>query len=175
MGTEVLVGRYLLPGTGASFKNAFRAQKRTTVSGVRACSRRGQRERRNLFLFVWKRYAAVNGSSGARMFARNERSTLFSCAHHDLFHPIASITQTLRRARVIDAPPPAVPAIQRTRIRCTLLTIQRSSLWILYFMIARFHSHPFLSSPFPTFFISVPRSRHHVHHGRIMSVFSMVL
>lgn len=120
-----------------------------------------QRKREaNLFLFVWKRYAPVNGSAAIRMFARNERSTLFSACI-----TICSIRsrQSLKLfdARVIDAPPPpsppppAPPSHHRRRHRCyprrTAIghsSVQRtsvnssaplwltSSLWILYFMIA---------------------------------------
>ena len=83
-----------------------------------------QRKREgNLFLFVWKRYAPVNGSAAIRMFARNERSTLFSACI-----TICSIRsrQSLKLfdARVIDAPPPpsppppAPPSHHRRRHRC---------------------------------------------------------
>lgn len=71
------------------------------------CAKQRKREG-NLFLFVWKRYAPVNGSAAIRMFARNERSTLFSACI-----TICSIRsrQSLKLfdARVIDAPPPPSP------------------------------------------------------------------
>lgn len=59
---------------------------------------REREERWNLFLFVWKHYAPVNGS-GCHTYVRPERAVnTFLRVHHDLFHPIASIIQTLRRA-----------------------------------------------------------------------------
>lgn len=139
----------------------YAKQRKMERQSERASERAKEREREgNLFLFVWKRYAPVNGSAAIRMFARNERSTLFSACI-----TICSIRsrQSLKLfdARVIDAPPPhhhrrhqpAPPSRHRRRHRLPPPRCNRpfvraatsvnssaplwltSSLWILYFMI----------------------------------------
>lgn len=93
------------------------------------------------------------GRSGERAYACPERAvnTFLVCAHHDLFHPIASITQTLRRARVIDKPPPPAHRPRRAFDRFPCPHYEYCILWSRVFIrvpIFLFFS-PFVS---PSFF-----------------------
>lgn len=156
----------------ARFKNAFRAQKGTTVNGstrARAC---GQRERksRGICSYLFESVMQLSmGRSGARAYACPERAvnTFLVCAHHDLFHPIASITQTLRRARVIDKPPPPPPPPARPRPRRAFdrFPCPHYEYCILW-------SRVFIRVPiFSFFFFSLPSFTTFPSRMRIMSVF----
>lgn len=141
--------------------SAHKRERRWTVELARA------RVPRNLFLFVWKRYAAVNGSSGERMHARNERSTLFSCARIT----ICSI-RSRQSLKLFDARGLSISLLRPRSIHAALSTALRVLIMNIVFYDPAFSFVSRFFFPFSLFFS--PRLRLPPRHGydRIrMSVF----
>lgn len=107
------------------------------------------------------------GRSGERAYACPERAvnTFLVCAHHDLFHPIASITQTLRRARVIDKPPPPAHRPRRAFDRFPCPHYEYCILWSRVFIRVPIFSL-FFSLCLPLFFFPLVRRLRLSRHGR---------
>ena len=158
-----------IAGPGLKMHSAHKRERRWTVQLARAC---GQRERksRGICSYLFESVMQLSmGRSGARAYACPERAvnTFLVCAHHDLFHPIASITQTLRRARVIDKPPPPPPPPARPRPRRAFdrFPCPHYEYCILW-------SRVFIRVPIFSFFLfSLPSFTTFPSRTRIMSVF----
>lgn len=155
----------------ARFKNAFRAQKGTTVNG-RARAR--ERERAEEFVPIClKALCSCQWVEAAseRMHARNERSTLFSCARIT----ICSI-RSRQSLKLFDARGLSISLLRPRTVHAALSTAFRVLIMNIVFydpafsFVSRFFSFfPPLSPPFffpPRSSITTFSSR-----TRIMSVF----
>lgn len=149
----------------ARFKNAFRAQKGTTVNG-RARAR--ERERAEEFVPIClKALCSCQWVEAAseRMHARNERSTLFSCARIT----ICSI-RSRQSLKLFDARGLSISLLRPRTVHAALSTAFRVLIMNIVFydpafsFVSRFFL--FFSLSLPLFFFPLVRRLRLSRHGR---------
>ena len=199
MGAEVLVGRYLLPGTGASFKNASRAQKRTTVNSVvcarvysLVCSDAAASGNVGICSYLFESVMQLSMGRAARVCSPGTSGQHFSRARITIcsirsrqslkLFDARGLSMRLRRPRdPTRTYRQLVPETMHASHRPNLLIMNIvfydpafSFLSISFLLFSLFFSFSLSLSLF-LFFVFSLLDRDHVYHGWITSVFSMVL